>query len=203
MSPSDAPDLAGIAASLALGLPVVIPTDTVYGLALLVSDSTDPEILFKVKGRPAEKAIPWLVASQDDLLRYTSELPDWAWQMAGRHWPGALTLVARASAAAPPAFVAADGTLALRMPGHRLALELLSLAAAPLATTSANISGQPPVSLAADIDPLVLKQVAGLLVDPDERPGRAAIPSTVVSCLGDHPVILRQGALGIAELLTD
>ncbi|MDR2956952.1 MAG: Sua5/YciO/YrdC/YwlC family protein, partial [Coriobacteriales bacterium] len=80
------------------GQVVVIPTDTVYGLALLVDESSDPNILYQIKGRPTEKSIPWLIGSFSDFLFYSESPPDWAVTLAKRHWPGALTLVCKASA---------------------------------------------------------------------------------------------------------
>ena len=194
-------DIDAIARLLLAGKPVIIPTDTVCGLAILAAPGASPEILFQIKQRPPEKSIPLLVSRHDDLSRHAVELPDWALLMAARHWPGALTLVCKAGAAVPPGFVADDGSIALRMPGHTLVLELLSRLPAPLACTSANISGQPAVSRIELLDPLIIGQVAGVLDDAGYEPGRgvpaseSALPSTIVSCLGAEPLILRQGAL--------
>ena len=221
-------DLDQTAGLLRLGKPVVIPTDTVYGLALMVSDSTGPDILFQIKRRPPEKSIPWLVGSFADFKRYTRDLPEWACQLARRHWPGALTLVCMASDQAPRQFVAEDGSLAVRMPGHSLVLELLAKLDAPLATTSANLSGQPSVSRLEELDPLIVSQVAAVLADHDDLPGgiralptdsvanftgtgtrndsndqgREALPSTIVSCITRIPVVLRQGALDLSSELS-
>ena len=192
-------DLLNTAAILQSGQPVIIPTDTVYGLALMVSENTNPEILFQIKDRPREKSIPWLIASFADLERFTYQLPDWAYQLAQQYWPGALTLVCLAADTVAPAFIAEDGTLALRMPNHPLTLQLISLLEAPLATTSANISGQAAVSRAVDLDQLLVSRVAAVLTNPDETDDHQALPSTIISCLGDYPVLLRQGALDLSE----
>ncbi|MCL2632243.1 MAG: L-threonylcarbamoyladenylate synthase [Coriobacteriia bacterium] len=192
-------DLRQIAELLKAGEAVVVPTDTVYGLAIMVHTQSDPEILFTIKQRPPEKSIPWLISSLDDLRYYTDDLPDWAMQLARRYWPGALTLVGKASAQAPPQFLADDGSLALRMPDHPLVLGLIAELDAPLATTSANISGQPPVARYIDIDMQIAEQVAGILSDPDEASTRDATPSTIISCLGDKPVVLRQGLLDLID----
>ena len=183
---------------LLLGKPVVIPTDTVYGLAIMVSTDADTEVLFTIKSRPPEKSIPWLIGSKDDLLIYTRDLPEWALALVDKYWPGALTLVCMASELVPPQFVAEDGSLALRMPDHELVLELLTLVGAPLATTSANISGQAAVNVAAELDLRVLSQVAGVLLGNDEAAGslsKEPLSSTIVSCLGSEAVVLRQGAV--------
>jgi L-threonylcarbamoyladenylate synthase len=195
-------ELSSIAAILKSGQPVIIPTDTVYGLALMVSENTSPEILFQIKDRPREKSIPWLIASFADFERYTGQLPDWAYRLARQYWPGALTLVCPAADTAAPAFVAEDRTLALRMPDHPLTLRLISLLEAPLATTSANMSGQAAVSRATDLDQLLVSRVAAVLTDPDETNDNLVLPSTIISCLGDRPVLLRQGALDLSDWLS-
>ena len=192
-------DLLNTVAILQSGQPVIIPTDTVYGLALMVSENTSPEILFQIKDRPREKSIPWLIASYAYLEFYSCQLPDWAYHLAQQYWPGALTLVCPAADTVAPAFIAEDGTLALRMPNHPLTLQLISLLEAPLATTSANMSGQSAVSRAVDLDKLLVSRVAAVLTDPNETDDLQALPSTIISCLGDRPVLLRQGALDLSE----
>ena len=207
-----------IAGLLVQGRPVVIPTDTVYGLALAMSEGANTGILFDIKNRPVEKSIPLLVASPDDLGRYGREVPEWAWELAERYWPGALTLVCEAGEAVPVAFRAADGSVALRMPNHDLVLQLIAMLGCPLATTSANISGQPAVARLIDLDERVVEQVAGVLADPGEASeaveageaggaggagGAESVPSTIVSCLGEKPEVLRQGALDLSAVLAD
>jgi len=211
-------------AALGKGEAVCVPTDTVYGLAVMASSKTSPEPLYLIKGRAAEKAIPWLVASLDDLCRFSCDLPTWAWRLAERHWPGGLTLVVRAAAAVPPQFVAADGSLALRMPRHEQALQLIQALGAPLACTSANLSGEVPVTRAEYLSQALLARVGWVLLEHEEVGGSASLsaaanspsvivsqlppaapplPSTIVSCLSDTPQILRLGALPVELLFED
>ncbi|MCL2339981.1 MAG: L-threonylcarbamoyladenylate synthase [Actinomycetia bacterium] len=195
-------DIGQIASLLEQGLPVAIPTDTVCGVAVAVNAVSDPGVLFRVKERPLEKAIPWLVGSLEDLATYSQNLPDWARRLAEAHWPGALTLVCPAAAGVPAAFLPADRTLALRMPDHPLVLQLIRRLGTPLACTSANISGAEPVSRIADLDPRLVERLAGLLDDRDwPAPPAAARPSTIISCLADQPTILRVGALDLSAEL--
>lgn len=171
---------------------LILPTDTVYGIAVLVSDAIDPGLLFACKQRPREKSIPLLVSSQRDLSAFGSAVPDYAEELATLHWPGALTLVVRASEAVPEQFVAPDGSIALRMPANEIALDLLRAVGAPLATSSANLSGKPPALSAGELDPELARSVA-LIIDGGSLTG--GVPSTVVSCLEGVPKVLRVGAV--------
>ena len=169
---------------------LVVPTDTVYGIAQLVSCAAEPEDVARAKQRPAEKGIPLLIANPGDLERYGSAVPNYARDLAAAHWPGALTLVVHASPEIPPQFVSEDGSVALRVPAHTITLALLEAAGAPLACSSANLAGQPPATTIEELDPLVAACVA-LIVDGGPLSGGVA--STVVSCLGEAPLVLRPG----------
>jgi L-threonylcarbamoyladenylate synthase len=180
------------------GTPFVFPTDTVYGLGLAIAEGGSPRALFDLKGRDGDKAIAWLVAGVGALATYGTDVPDYAFELARRHWPGACTLIVRASDAVPAAFRAPDGSIALRVPANPVTLALIEALNAPLATTSANRQGRPPATSLETLDPQLAARVA-LAIDGGPTPG--AVPSTIISCLGDHPHILREGALPAAHLL--
>jgi len=189
---------------LASGRALLVPTDTVWGLAVKVDEQTSPEPLFGLKRRDHDKSIPWLVASRDELQHYCIDVPVWAGTLAERFWPGPLTLVCWASKAAPQNFIAADGSLALRMPEQPETLELIRSLGAPLATSSANRQGEPPARSLEDLDPELVRQVGAILAaaDPESASESAkesspptTQPSTIVSCLDNQPLILRFGAL--------
>lgn len=176
---------------------VAFPTDTVYGLGVLMRDSQAIERLFLAKGRDFNKAIAVLIGALEQLDEVAAEFPPQAQILARRFWPGALTLVV---AARPdlPANLSPLPTVGVRMPDHAAARALLT-AAGPLATTSANRSGQANPLTAQD----VLDQLDGrldLLLDGGPTPG--GVPSTVVDCTQAHLPILRQGHL-TAELIAD
>jgi len=172
------------------------PTDTVYGLGALAFDNPAIESLYIAKDRPIEKAIPILIGDLSDLEKVGIDIPDMALRFAARFWPGPLTCVVPKKPTLPPA-VSATATVAVRIPDHLDALNLLR-AAGPMAVTSANISGaQSPVS-AQD----VYEQLKGripLILDGGQTPG--GIPSTLVDCTGKEPVILREGPLTLKNLL--
>ncbi len=176
---------------------VAFPTDTVYGVGALAFDVDAVMSIYAAKGRPAEKAIPVLIADPDDLGKVTPEVPQVAARLASRFWPGPLTLVVSKHMHLPEA-VSALPTIGVRIPDHPVARALLR-AAGPMAVTSANLSGQASPSTAQ----AVLAQLGGriaLIIDGGETPG--GVPSTVVDCVGDEPRILRQGPVSQREIWT-
>lgn len=183
------------AVALAEGRAVVLPTDTVYGLGVAVGPAVDPAELFRLKGRDEGKPVAWLVADPADLDRYGVDVPAYARDLAARLWPGALTLVVRASDAVPPAFRSEAGTIGLRMPASDDALALIRAAGVPLAVTSANPAGEPAPRRAEDVDETLAAACAGVLGGAGAAGGTA---STVVDCTGPAPVILREGPLAAA-----
>lgn len=175
---------------------VAFPTDTVYGLGALAFDQTAIESIYQAKNRPIEKAIPVLIGDMDDLEQIAREIPEIARRLASRFWPGPLTLILPKRADLPPALSATD-TIGVRIPDHEFARSLLR-AAGPMAVTSANLSGQADPLNAED----VIRQLNGripLVLDGGET--RGSLPSTVVNCLGEEPVILRQGPITLDEIV--
>ena len=186
------------AKALAAGASVVIPTDTVYGIAVAVGPAASPQAIFDIKQRDAGKAIPLLVADPADLDRYGLDVPAYAHALAAAFWPGALTLVVRASDAIPPAFRAADGTVALRCPNDQRVRELIRRVGAPLATSSANTSEQPAPASIQQLEPRIAQAVAVVV---DGGPCTVGIPSTGVTCTAAAPLVWREGAIPTQEIL--
>jgi L-threonylcarbamoyladenylate synthase len=175
---------------------IALPTDTVYGLAALVTDSVAIDRLYQVKERSHQKAIAVLVGSLDQVDHVVGHISEDARRLARHFWPGALTLVVPKHPDLP-ANLSPVPTIGVRMPDHTFTLELLRQVG-PLATTSANISGGPNPKDAAE----VLAQLDGrleLLLDGGLAPG--GIPSTVVDCTAKEFKILREGAITLAQIL--
>lgn len=176
---------------------VAFPTDTVYGVGALAFDNTAIESIYTAKDRPIEKAIPILIGEMDGLDLVAVDIPNMARLLAARFWPGPLTCVVPKKQTLPVA-VSATSTVAVRIPDHPDARALL-IAAGPMAVTSANISGQPSPTTAQE----VFNQLNGripLILDGGKTPG--GVPSTLVDCTGEQPVILREGPLSLTDLLT-
>ena len=190
---SDSIDVA--AAYLAAGKAVIFPTDTVYGIVVAAGIAMSADEIYAIKKRDPEKAIPWLVGSVEALLLYGQDVPEYALDLAKKNWPGALTIIVKAADTVPQAFQAHDGTIALRMPNDKTALELINKVGFPLATSSANKQGAKPACLLAEVNPALLQKVAAYIGDNLERSG---ISSTVVDCTSDAPRVIRQGSVVVA-----
>jgi tRNA threonylcarbamoyl adenosine modification protein (Sua5/YciO/YrdC/YwlC family) len=171
---------------------IVFPTETVYGLGALADSCFGPHELFEIKVRPATLPIPLLVETEDALDRYGIDVPRYAHSLAREFWPGALTLVVKASDAVPKDFRAPDGSIGLRSPDHEVVMELIRAAGGPLFTTSANTHGNPAPGSFDEMEPRIITH-ADVVIDGGETLHQ--MPSTVVDCMGAEPRILRQGAI--------
>ena len=176
---------------------VAFPTDTVYGLAALPSKPAYIESLYTVKGRESTRAIAILISSAEE-LRETSVNPNkTALLLARRFWPGPLTLIVPRHPDLPD-ILSPNPTIGVRVPDHEFALSLLRVTG-PLGVTSANLSGQDNATTADE----VLEQLDGrihLLIDGGKSPG--SVPSTVVDCTTNEPVILRTGPISLSDIET-
>lgn len=166
---------------------VIFPTDTVYGLGALPAFSTAIQRIYAVKGRPDEKAIVWL-ADSIGAARAWCDVDARAETLARRFWPGGLTLVLRRLAPGQGGLP----TLGVRVPAHPAALAILRSVGAPVATTSANRSGEPSARTAVDAEARLGARV-DLIIDGGPAPG--GIESTVVDLSTDPPTLLRAGAI--------
>lgn len=176
------------------GEPVVIPTDTVYGLAARPDLPRAVAALFAAKQRPPDKPVPVLAARVDD-LEAVAVLDGRARALAARFWPGPLTLVLLRAPGCSFDLGRASGTVAVRIPRCTVALRLLSRCG-PLAVTSANMSGAAPATTAGEAR-AALGDLVRVYLDDGPREGAA---STVVSLVG-APRVLRRGALAPEEVL--
>jgi len=186
-----ATDLASAVAALAGGEVVGVPTDTVYGIAADPFSREAVESLFAAKGRPAVKPIPILAADVGGGERI-GRLEGAALRLAGLHWPGPLTLVVR-RAPGLPEWIGDPrrDSVGVRVPDHPVALALLA-AAGPLAVTSANRTGRPPVADHAAAREVLGDAVAVYL----EGRGAGGAASTVLDLTGPEPRLLRPGPVG-------
>ena len=150
-----------------------------------------PQAIFDAKQRAANKPVAWLVGGVDALDVYGASVPDYARNLAHAFWPGALTLIVRASGEVPQAFQASDGSIALRMPKHSSCLEIIHQVG-PLAASSANLSGEAAPANMNEVSPELLQSVACVFDDGTVPTGTA---STVVDCTGETPRVLRQGSV--------
>lgn len=190
--------LAQVVAALREGEVVALPTDTVYGVAVAASVAGAAARLFVAKERPADVALPVLVASPRDALDLASAVPLAAEAMIEQWWPGPLTLVLRRGAASRGFEIGGDGsTIGVRCPDHALVRDL-ARQVGPLVTTSANRHGQPTPATARG----VAEALAGAVRIVVDGGTCAGAPSTVVDCTGAEPRLLREGRIPWAQIGT-
>lgn len=175
------------AACLADGGLVAFPTETVYGLGTRSDRPAAVARLLEVRASPREKNLTLHIADIDDVQRYVGTVPPLAYRLIWEFWPGPLTLV----------LPKGDGTIGLRHPSNRIAMDLLRMARVPVVLPSANKSGQPPAVNAAQVLAAFDGQI-DCVVDGGQT--AIGVASTVVRVLGRSPEILRDGAIPRARI---
>jgi len=180
---------------------LAFPTDTIYGVGAHAFQPAAVARLYAIKGRPWDRPIPLLLADPADVERLVraGHVPAAAWRLMAAFWPGALTIVLPRSALVPDVVTSGGDTVALRVPDHALARQLIALVGAPLATTSANLSGDVEPTTAAEVVQSLGPGVDAILAERGRCPGGA--PSTVVAVSHGELSVLRVGPISRADLL--
>ncbi len=175
---------------------IAFPTDTVYGLGADAFNSMAVERIYEIKNRPKHRQLPLLIAEVERLTTLADSIPEIAWFLARRFWPGGLTLVLPKTDSLP-AYLAPGPTIAARIPNHPACLAIIQHLGNPIIGTSANISGQPPALTAEEVG----QQLGGkidFIINGGKCPGGKE--STVVDVTRESPVILRQGIIPAHEI---
>jgi len=176
---------------------VAFPTETVYGLG---ADGLNPDAVLKIfeaKERPPGNPLSLLVNSREDIRKVAKNIPEKAVRLMDAFWPGPLTIVLEKNDTVPEITSGNLSSIGLRMPDHRIPLELVKRAGTPLAAPSANLSGKPSPSLAIH----VLADLAGRIDAVIDGGGTViGLESTVIDMTVEPPVVLRLGAVGIDDL---
>lgn len=182
---------------LSRGCVIGIPTDTLYGLAADPFNLAAVEEIYHVKGRPDTRALPILVNSLEQGALLAREAENNFVKLAEAFWPGALTLIVDASTRLPLKVTANTGRIALRWPRSEVVGRLIAEFDCPITGTSANVSGFPGCSSAAQ----VMKQLGDrlpLVLDAGDT--GASLPSTIVELHGGEWKIVREGAIPQGEI---
>jgi L-threonylcarbamoyladenylate synthase len=198
-SASEAVRAAGVDAAVAAlrrGDLVVLPTDTVYGVAADAFSPSAVERLLAAKGRGRDMPVPVLVGAWRTLDGLAATVTPLARELVETFWPGPLTLVVRAAGSLAWDLGETRGTVAVRMPLQPVALAVLEQTG-PLAVSSANRTGAPPATDAQDAAAQLGTSVAVYL---DAGPSTDAVPSTILDLTGERPRVLRAGALPVDRL---
>ena len=175
---------------------VVVPTDTVYGLAADAFSPVAVSALLAAKGRGPQSPPPVLIGTIQTLQALAEEIPEVAHRLAQTFWPGALTMILKSQASLTWDLGETKGTVALRMPDHKIALALLQ-ETGPLAVSSANLTGEPAALNAQQGQSYFGDKVAVYLDGGDASLGEA---STILDLTGEKVRIVREGALKRPEL---
>ncbi|WP_372446541.1 L-threonylcarbamoyladenylate synthase [Nocardioides palaemonis] len=184
------------AAAVRRGELVVIPTDTVYGIAADAFSHDAVQALLDAKGRGREMPPPVLVSAATTLDALSEGVPAWARTLVERFWPGPLTLVCRQQGSLMWDLGETRGTVAVRMPDDEVALAVLERTG-PLAVSSANLTGR-PAATDADAAEEMLGDAVAVIVDAGTSPGGEA--STIVDVTVPEGRVLRLGALSLEVL---
>ncbi|MCJ7552231.1 MAG: L-threonylcarbamoyladenylate synthase [Anaerolineae bacterium] len=176
-------------ACLQSGKLLVVPTDTIYGIAALPGQANIIDQLYTARGRAQEPALPFLLASAEEMAGLTRTNAR-ALRLAQRFWPGPLTLILPPAANLPAEF--RSYPIALRVPNFAPLIDLLKMVGGQLLATGAIRSGYPPAITAQEAADL-LEGYVDLVLDGGLCP--YGIPSTIVDCIADPPVIVRRGAI--------
>ena len=185
--------IAAAARTVQSGQLVVLPTDTVYGIGADAFDARAVADLIAAKGRGRDMPVPVLVGSWDTIDGLVSYVPATTRALIEAFWPGGLTLVVEHAPSLNWDLGDARGTVAVRMPLHPVALELLELTG-PMAVSSANRTGQPPALTAQAAREQLGEDVQIYL---DGGPAAVGVASTIVDVTTDVPRVLREGAVSI------
>lgn len=176
---------------------VALPTETVYGLGANALDATAVARIYEAKGRPSTSPLIVHVATIPMAKDLALHWPPQADSLAERYWPGPLTMVVPKRAVVPDIVTAGLPTVALRMPSHPVALELIRRAGLPIAAPSANRFTQLSPTTAGHVRASLGSAVDLIL---DGGPCEVGIESTVVSLAGPEPVLLRPGMVSLEEI---
>ena len=193
---SRAEGLKAAALALRTGELVVLPTDTIYGIGADAFYPSAVMALLAAKGRARDVPPPVLVGTVRAATALIEDLGPYGQDLIDEFWPGGLTIVCRANRSLNWDLGDTRGTVAIRMPQHPVAIELLK-ETGPLAVSSANRTGEPPATTAARAQEQLGEDVSVYL---DGGPCDADVPSTIVDLTGGVPRLLRAGAVSVGRL---
>ena len=169
---------------------VVFPTESFYGLGINVTDERAIHRLFDIKKRREDHPVLILIPSREALDQYVTHIPDAVGLLIDQFWPGGLTIVLEAGSRVSPLLTADTGKIGVRLSSHPIATGLARAAGVAITGTSANVSGAPPCTDAADVLQSIGRSV-DLILDAGKTMGGRG--STVLDMTVDPPLIVREG----------
>ncbi|MBQ1793458.1 MAG: threonylcarbamoyl-AMP synthase [Peptostreptococcaceae bacterium] len=179
------------------GNTVIFPTETVYGLGANALDENAVKKIYEAKGRPSDNPLIVHISSKEEVYKLANDISDKAKVLMSRFWPGPLTMIFKKKDIVPQRTSGGLDTVAIRMPSHKIARELIKQAGIPIAAPSANISGRPSPTKGEHVCAEMNGRVSGIVVGGDCNFG---LESTVIDMTMDIPMILRPGSVTKEQL---
>ena len=174
-----------------------IPTETVYGLGANALDADAVRKIFEAKGRPQDNPLIIHIPGPQWLTRYCEDVPPLAYELARRFWPGPLTMILKRKPVIPDITTAGLDTVGVRCPNHPVTLAVIREACVPIAAPSANLSGRPSCTTAADVLEDMNGKIDGVV---DGGPCTVGVESTILDLTVTPPRLLRPGGLPLEDL---
>ena len=174
-----------------------IPTETVYGLGANGLDEQAVRSIFEAKGRPQDNPLILHIPSADWLTRYCVEIPDSAYALAERFWPGPLTMILKRRENVPDVTTGGLDTVGVRCPNHAVTLAIIEAAGVPVAAPSGNLSGRPSPTCARHMIEDMDGRIDGIV---DGGACGVGVESTIIDLTGEMPRLLRPGGLPLEAL---
>lgn len=171
---------------------IAFPTETVYGLGANGLDEAAVSKVYKAKGRPSDNPMILHISEIDEIYGITDELSEDGKKLTEAFWPGPLTVVVKRKEIVPNTTTGGLDTVGVRMPSDKVARALIKAAGVPIAAPSANLSGKPSPTMAEHVIKDMNGRIDGIICGDKCQVG---IESTVVSVVGDTPIILRPGKI--------
>jgi len=183
--------------ALLRGDPIGLPTETVYGLAAPIFDEKAIKRVFELKGRPQDNPLIAHISHLDQVHQIAIDIPEAFYELAKVFFPGPLTIVLKKHPDVPAIVSGGLDTIAIRMPSHPLAKEIIQGVGQPLVAPSANISGKPSSTCVEHVKEDFLEQLACIV---DGGPSVYGLESTVLSLVHPKPTILRPGEISKEQI---
>ncbi|PAB58310.1 L-threonylcarbamoyladenylate synthase [Anaeromicrobium sediminis] len=176
---------------------VAFPTETVYGIGANALKEEAVKKIFQAKGRPSDNPLIVHIAHQDQLKELAKDINENAKLLIEKFWPGPLTIILNKTEKVPNCTTGGLNTVAIRMPSHRMARQLIGMSKVPVAAPSANISGKPSPTKGKHVVKDLENRVDGIICGGDVQIG---LESTVIDATGEVPTILRPGGVTKEEI---
>lgn len=176
---------------------VVLPTETVYGIGTNSLSKKGLNKLYELKNRPVNKPISVLISNKEMINKVAKNITERQWKIISKFFPGPLTIVLDKQDYLSDILTAGLNTIGVRMPDNEIALKLIELLGVPLATSSANVSGEPAFTNLSSIQEVFKDKIDYYIDGGDSKIG---VASTVVRVTDDDVIILREGTISKEQI---